>query len=64
VPASPHPGEPGDHRRARTQRVGDRGARDLVAAAGDTLALIDTGDEGVLRDVDVRGDLRESRDST
>jgi molybdenum cofactor cytidylyltransferase len=44
--------------------TGDRGARDLVAAAGDTLALIDTGDEGVLRDVDVRGDLRESRDST
>ncbi len=37
--------------------AGDRGARDLVAAAGHALSIIDTDDEGVLRDVDVRADL-------
>lgn len=37
--------------------TGDRGARDLIAAQPDELALIDTDDSGVLRDVDHPQDL-------
>jgi molybdenum cofactor cytidylyltransferase len=40
---------------------GDRGARGLVAAAGTELTTIDVDDEGVIRDVDVPGDLRDAR---
>ena len=36
---------------------GDRGARDIVAAAGTALALVDVDDDGVLRDVDIAADL-------
>jgi len=37
---------------------GDRGARDLVAAAGALLQIIHVDDAGVLRDVDVAADLQ------
>jgi molybdenum cofactor cytidylyltransferase len=36
---------------------GDRGARDIVTAAGAALALVAVDDDGVLRDVDVAADL-------
>ncbi len=59
-----HPvGFAGTYGAALANLTGDRGARELVAAAGGALTLIDTGDEGVLRDVDFRGDLQEWRDS-
>jgi molybdenum cofactor cytidylyltransferase len=38
---------------------GDRGARDVVAAAGAALTAIEVDDDGVIRDVDVPGDLRD-----
>ena len=40
---------------------GDRGARDVVAAAGAALTTIDVDDEGVIRDVDLPGDLGAPR---
>ncbi|HXU70359.1 MAG TPA: nucleotidyltransferase family protein [Polyangia bacterium] len=36
---------------------GDRGARDVVSAAGADLTTIDVDDDGVIRDVDLPGDL-------
>ncbi len=36
---------------------GDQGARDVLRALGDRLALVETADPGVLVDVDQRGDL-------
>ena len=45
------------HRVALAALSGDAGARDLIASAGATLALIEVDDPGVLRDVDVPADL-------
>jgi molybdenum cofactor cytidylyltransferase len=40
---------------------GDRGARDVVAAAGAGLTTLEVDDDGVIRDVDVPADLRVDR---
>lgn len=45
------------HRDALLALRGDRGARDVIAAHAGDLVEIDVDDPGVLRDVDVRGDL-------
>jgi molybdenum cofactor cytidylyltransferase len=37
--------------------TGDQGARDVLRALGDRLALVETDDPGVLIDIDQRGDL-------
>ena len=39
--------------------VGDRGARDVVAAAGDAVAVVDWDDDSVVFDVDEPGDLED-----
>jgi molybdenum cofactor cytidylyltransferase len=41
-----------------TALTGDQGARDVLRALGDTLALVETDDAGVLVDIDLRDDLR------
>jgi len=45
------------YRDALAGLAGDRGARDLIAAAGPDMRIVDVDDEGVLRDVDVSADL-------
>ncbi len=45
------------HRDALIASEGDAGARELVAASRETLTLVEVDDPGVLRDVDVPGDL-------
>ena len=45
------------HRDALIGSKGDAGARELVAASRETLTLVEVDDPGVLRDVDVPGDL-------
>jgi molybdenum cofactor cytidylyltransferase len=45
------------YRDALAGLTGDRGARDLIAAAGPDMRIVDVDDDGVLRDVDVSGDL-------
>jgi molybdenum cofactor cytidylyltransferase len=40
---------------------GDRGARDVIAAAGAGLTSIEVDDDGVIHDVDVPADLRDAR---
>jgi molybdenum cofactor cytidylyltransferase len=48
------------HRDALIASSGDAGARELIAASRETLTLLDVDDPGVLRDVDVPGDLSPS----
>ena len=45
------------HRDALIASDRDAGARELVAASRDTLTLVEVDDPGVLRDIDVPGDL-------
>jgi molybdenum cofactor cytidylyltransferase len=40
--------------------AGDRGARDIVDAAGSALRIVDMDDDGILRDVDRREDIDAS----
>jgi molybdenum cofactor cytidylyltransferase len=45
------------HREALLDLRGDRGARDILAAAGDQIRLVDCDDPGVIEDIDTPFDL-------